>query len=355
MSETLSAVGAGAAVQARACIGGLVYSLRLAIAGNPNCGKTTVFNALTGAHQHVGNYSGVTVEKKEGYIRYEGQEVILVDLPGAYSLSAYSQEEIVARDVLLDGTVQAVINVVDAGILERGLLLTVQLREMGLPVVIACNMMDEAEAAGICIDFSRLEAMLGVRAVPTVGTTGKGLREALAAARELVRQKERSDGPEAPQPAARALYLGYGPLLDPVLEGMEKRIGQSRALAASAYAHCAPRWLALTLLQDDAAATATVRAADPDAAADLARMARQAQEELQRSGEDAESLIADGHSLFVRQTAAACVRKTGHRHRLGQAGPHPDPRRMGRAHHAGRALRHVSDYHRARRLPSGLA
>ena len=183
MSETLSAVGAGAAVQARACIGGLVYSLRLAIAGNPNCGKTTVFNALTGAHQHVGNYSGVTVEKKEGYIRYEGQEVILVDLPGAYSLSAYSQEEIVARDVLLDGTVQAVINVVDAGILERGLLLTVQLREMGLPVVIACNMMDEAEAAGICIDFSRLEAMLGVRAVPTVGTTGKGLREALAAAR----------------------------------------------------------------------------------------------------------------------------------------------------------------------------
>lgn len=176
MSETLSAVGAGAAVQARACIGGLVYSLRLAIAGNPNCGKTTVFNALTGAHQHVGNYSGVTVEKKEGYIRYEGQEVILVDLPGAYSLSAYSQEEIVARDVLLDGTVQAVINVVDAGILERGLLLTVQLREMGLPVVIACNMMDEAEAAGICIDFSRLEAMLGVRAVPTVGTTGKGLR-----------------------------------------------------------------------------------------------------------------------------------------------------------------------------------
>ena len=317
MSETLSAVGAGAAVQARACIGGLVYSLRLAIAGNPNCGKTTVFNALTGAHQHVGNYSGVTVEKKEGYIRYEGQEVILVDLPGAYSLSAYSQEEIVARDVLLDGTVQAVINVVDAGILERGLLLTVQLREMGLPVVIACNMMDEAEAAGICIDFSRLEAMLGVRAVPTVGTTGKGLREALAAARELVRQKERSDGPEAPQPAARALYLGYGSLLDPVLEGMEKRIGQSRALAASAYAHCAPRWLALTLLQDDAAATATVRAADPDAAADLARMARQAQEELQRSGEDAESLIADGHSLFVRQTAAACVRKTGHRHRLG--------------------------------------
>ena len=197
MSETLSAVGAGAAVQARACIGGLVYSLRLAIAGNPNCGKTTVFNALTGAHQHVGNYSGVTVEKKEGYIRYEGQEVILVDLPGAYSLSAYSQEEIVASDVLLDGTVQAVINVVDAGILERGLLLTVQLREMGLPVVIACNMMDEAEAAGICIDFSRLEAMLGVRAVPTVGTTGKGLRASSKA------------GPWPPRPTPTAPPAGW--------------------------------------------------------------------------------------------------------------------------------------------------
>ena len=156
MPESLSATAVMRGGHARTLIGGLAYSLRLAIAGNPNCGKTTVFNALTGAHQYVGNYSGVTVEKKEGFIRHEGQEIILVDLPGAYSLSAYSQEEVVARNVLLGGSVQAVINVVDAGILERGLLLTAQLREMGLPVVIACNMMDEAHAAGISIDFFRL-------------------------------------------------------------------------------------------------------------------------------------------------------------------------------------------------------
>ena len=184
MPESLSATVGARGGNARTLIGGLAYSLRLAIAGNPNCGKTTVFNALTGAHQHVGNYSGVTVEKKEGFIRHEGQEIILVDLPGAYSLSAYSQEEVVARNVLLGGAVQAVINVVDAGILERGLLLTAQLREMGLPVVIACNMMDEARAAGISIDFLRLSECMGAIAVPTVGTSGNGLREALSAARQ---------------------------------------------------------------------------------------------------------------------------------------------------------------------------
>jgi ferrous iron transport protein B len=226
----------------------------------------------------------------------------------------------VARDVLLDGTVQAVINVVDAGVLERGLLLTVQLREMCLPVVIACNMMDEAAAAGIRIDFPRLEAMLGVRAAPTVGTTGQGLREALTAAREMVRQAEQTAPPSAPsgpQPTGgRALRLSYGPLLDPVLERMEQRLAQSRAMAASPYAHCAPRWLALHLLQDDAAAAAAVRAADPTLAEDLGQTIREARAELQRRGEDAEGIIADGHSLFVRRVAAACVQKTGNRHRL---------------------------------------
>ena len=272
MPESLSATAVMRSGHARTLIGGLAYSLRLAIAGNPNCGKTTVFNALTGAHQHVGNYSGVTVEKKEGFIRHEGQEIILVDLPGAYSLSAYSQEEVVARNVLLGGSVQAVINVVDAGILERGLLLTAQLREMGLPVVIACNMMDEAHAAGISIDFLRLSECMGASAVPTVGTAGNGLREALSAARQaaLDSPPQDSSSSQAGQPARQghALRISYGPLLDPILETMEKRIAASPGMAASPYGHCAPRWLALNLLQDDAEAIAALQKADADLAAD---------------------------------------------------------------------------------------
>lgn len=325
MPESLSATVGVRCGNARTLIGGLAYSLRLAIAGNPNCGKTTVFNALTGAHQHVGNYSGVTVEKKEGFIRHEGQEIILVDLPGAYSLSAYSQEEVVARNVLLGGAVQAVINVVDAGILERGLLLTAQLREMGLPVVIACNMMDEARAAGISIDFLRLSELMGAVAVPTIGTSGNGLREALSAARQAALDAENvSLQPASPAALSSdglgsALRISYGPLLDPILETMEKRIAASRGVAASPYAHCAPRWLALSLLQYDAEAVATLQAADADLAADMAQVCRFVQDELGSIGRDVEGLIADGHSAFVRKIAAACVVKTGERHRLSHS------------------------------------
>ena len=325
MPESLSATAVMRGGNARTLIGGLAYSLRLAIAGNPNCGKTTVFNSLTGAHQHVGNYSGVTVEKKEGFIRHEGQEIILVDLPGAYSLSAYSQEEVVARNVLLDGSVQAVINVVDAGILERGLLLTAQLREMGLPVVIACNMMDEAHAAGISIDFLRLSEFMGATAVPTVGTAGNGLREALSAARQAAQdappQSSQQNQGANPLQAdhGTALRIGYGPLLDPILETMERRIADSPGINASPYGHCAPRWLALNLLQDDAEAIAALKRADADLAADMAQVCSFVQDELRSIGRDAEGIIADGHSNFVRQVAAACIVKTGDRHRLSHS------------------------------------
>ena len=322
MPESFSETAELRGGNARTLIGGLAYSLRLAIAGNPNCGKTTVFNALTGAHQHVGNYSGVTVEKKEGFIRHEGQEIILVDLPGAYSLSAYSQEEVVARNVLLGGAVQAVINVVDAGILERGLLLTAQLREMGLPVVIACNMMDEARAAGISIDFLRLSELMGASALPTVSTAGNGLREALSAARQAALDAPANgattqgadDAP--PFGGGQALRISYGPLLDPILETMEHRIAASPGLAASPYGHCAPRWLALNLLQDDDEAIAALQKADPNLAADMAQVCRFVQDELRSIGRDTEGIIADGHSGFVRQIAAACIVKTGDRHRL---------------------------------------
>ena len=137
-------------------------ALRIALAGNPNCGKTTVFNAYTGARQHVGNYPGVTVDRKEGHVRHGNADITLVDLPGTYSLTAYSMEELVARAELGSGDVQAVINVVDASALERSLYLTLQLLELGKPVVMALNMMDIVEKNGDKIDAALLESRLGV-------------------------------------------------------------------------------------------------------------------------------------------------------------------------------------------------
>ena len=138
--------------------------VRIALAGNPNCGKTTAFNEYTGTHQHVGNYPGVTVDKKEGYVSIDGVEVLMVDLPGTYSLTAYSQEEILTRAVLAPEKAEekpmAVVDLVDTSALERNLFLTVQIMEMGLPVVLACNMMDEARKAGIQVNTKELGKQL---------------------------------------------------------------------------------------------------------------------------------------------------------------------------------------------------
>ena len=138
----------------------------VALAGNPNSGKTTAFNEYTGARQHVGNYPGITVEKKEGYARLDGRDIHIVDLPGTYSLTAYTQEEVVARSVLADDRPDVVIDVVNAGALERNLYLAVQIMEMGAPVAIGLNMMDEARKQAISNARRRAElyaAAAGVR------------------------------------------------------------------------------------------------------------------------------------------------------------------------------------------------
>ncbi len=154
----------------------------IALAGNPNAGKTTLFNALTGSRQHVGNYPGITVEKKEGYVETPAGLTRVVDLPGTYSLTAYSQEELVARDFLINERPQGVINVLDATSLERNLYLTVQFLEIGIPVTVALNMVDALEAKGMRIDSDRLAGLTNVPVVRTVARSGKGVREALTAA-----------------------------------------------------------------------------------------------------------------------------------------------------------------------------
>ncbi len=154
-----------------------------ALAGNPNCGKTTLFNELTGSKQHVGNWPGVTVEKKEGNYKKD-KNINIVDLPGTYSLSPYSAEEEIARDYIVNSKPNVVVNIVDATSIERNLYLTMQIAQTGTPMVVALNMMDEVESMGIDIKTDKLSEMLGVPVVPIVARSGKGLEKLMAVTKE---------------------------------------------------------------------------------------------------------------------------------------------------------------------------
>ncbi|MDU4416579.1 MAG: ferrous iron transport protein B, partial [Veillonella parvula] len=155
--------------------------IRIALAGNPNCGKTTMFNNITGAKQHVGNYAGVTVEKKEGYTKFDGHELLFIDLPGTYSLTARSLDELVARNVIVNDNPDVIVNVLDASNLERNLYLAAQLVELEKPMVIALNMADVAEDMGIKYDLKKMAEMTGATIVSTVGRTNIGTKELLEA------------------------------------------------------------------------------------------------------------------------------------------------------------------------------
>ena len=158
------------------------------LAGNPNCGKTTIFNNLTGARQHVGNYPGVTVERREGSRLFAGKELMIVDLPGTYSLHARSMDELIARNVVINEQPDVLINILDAANLERNLYLAVQLLELESPMVLGLNMMDMIKQAGEEIDLTLLQEKMGIPVVPLIGNRRKGaeelLQEVVAAAEE---------------------------------------------------------------------------------------------------------------------------------------------------------------------------
>ncbi len=210
--------------------------MTIALAGNPNSGKTTLFNALTGARQHVGNYPGVTVEKKEGRWVSGTREFHVVDLPGTYSLSAYSLEEVVARDFIVNEKPAMIVNIVDASNLERNLYLTLQFMEMGANVCIALNMMDVAKKRGIFIDIDKLASLTGLPVVPMVARTGKGTDH-------LARTVATHAG-SRPEP----LKISYGRDIDVVLDDMETRIRSDHFLTD----RYLPRWVALKYLENDA-------------------------------------------------------------------------------------------------------
>jgi len=156
-------------------------SLRVALAGNPNAGKSTIFNAMTGSHQHVGNWPGKTVEKKVGKFKHDDFEIEVVDLPGTYSLTAYSPEEVIARDYIINEKPDLVVTVVDAANLERNLYLTVQVLELDVPVVVALNMADVAKTRGLSIDIDMLSQGLSSPVIQTVARKSDGINQLIDA------------------------------------------------------------------------------------------------------------------------------------------------------------------------------
>ena len=216
--------------------------IKIALAGNPNCGKTTIFNNITGAKQHVGNYPGVTVEKKEGHRTFNGKDLLFVDLPGTYSLTARSLDEVVARNVIINEKPDIIVNVLDASNLERNLYLAAQLVELGRPMVIALNMMDIADRMGIKIDFKKLGQQLGAVVVPLVGSKNIGTKELLDAisgtqTKDLVNAK-----------------VDYGPDVEPSIANLTDAIEKMGIIKYPV------RWLAVKLLENDSDAVEKVRA-----------------------------------------------------------------------------------------------
>lgn len=210
----------------------------VALAGNPNAGKTTLFNAITGARQHVGNWPGVTVEKKEGTVKHQGRELHVVDLPGTYSLTAYSLEEIIARNFIVESAPDVVVNVVDASNLERNLYLSVQLLAMGVKVVMALNMIDVAEGRHIRIDIRSLSELFGIPIVPTNGKKGQGIRELLDA---VVVEADRQG------PIDGHRNVNYGTEVEEELTKIEEKLDSANIRIIGP----TTRWLAVKLLEND--------------------------------------------------------------------------------------------------------
>jgi len=258
--------------------------LKVALAGNPNSGKTTLFNTITGAHHKVGNYPGVTVERREGSRTRGTREYRFVDLPGIYSLTAYSMDEVVARDFLLDEKPDVIVDVLDSTNLERHLYLCLQFQELGIPVVGALNMSDEAEAKGITVDDKILSTVLGLPMVKTVGPKGSGVDELLDAIDAIVDGRLVSDR-----------FIQYGDEVESRLTELDSLIRADEAFAS----RFPSRWLAVKLLEKDANAMDRLRAHTQAGAIQVAALAATAWLE-KHYGKDAEIVVSEQRYGYIR-------------------------------------------------------
>lgn len=258
-------------------------TVTVALAGNPNVGKSTIFNALTGSRQHVGNWPGKTVEKKEGTLKIGENDILVVDLPGTYSLTAYSVEEIITRDFIINEQPTAVITVVDASNLERNLYLVAQLIELELPVIVVLNMTDIASSRGLRIDSEKLSLELGgIPVIEAVSNRNMGLEELKRAIVQI-----------SQNPPTAVVQPHYDGVLQAEITALEAQIVEHPSLARSYY----PNWLATKLLEDDPAVIDIVGA---NGSSELLTFAQAAQVRIEEAtGEDAEILIADQRYNFI--------------------------------------------------------
>ena len=261
--------------------------LKVGICGNPNSGKTCIFNDITGSRQHVGNWPGVTVEKKEGRSRFKDYELDVIDLPGTDSLTAFSMEEIIARDYIIKEKPDVVINVIDSTNLERNLYLTTQLIELGARVVVALNMSDEAAHKGIFIDKEKLAQLLGMPVVATVGNRGESIQELL---KEIVAVSK------AEEPLSRHIHINYGTEVEEEIGKIQERIRKDERLAK----RYSTRWLSVKLLEHDKQITEEVTRVSDDKYGIVSQASKSHAHIEKILDDESETILADARYGFIK-------------------------------------------------------
>jgi ferrous iron transport protein B len=271
------------------------HEIDVCFVGNPNCGKTSIFNDASGAHERVGNYSGVTVDAKRSTFKLDGYKFNVVDLPGTYSLTTYTPEELYVRKYIIEQHPSILINVVDASNLERNLYLTTQLIDMDVPVIMALNMYDELRASGNELDIDQLGRMLGVPIVPTVGRTGEGVKELF---REIIAIHE------GRQAVARHIHVNHGTTLEKHIEQVERVIREN----PEPHFNYSARFLAIKMLENDRQITEVCRQfPNFTAIQEACRLSRESvRKEL---GEDIENTITDAKYGFIQGALRECFKK----------------------------------------------
>ncbi|WP_130829853.1 ferrous iron transport protein B [Prevotella rectalis] len=276
------------------------HIINVALVGNPNCGKTSLFNFISGAHERVGNYSGVTVDAKYGYADFEDYHFEIVDLPGTYSLSAYSPEELYVRKQLTEKTPDIVINILDASNLERNLYLTTQLIDMHIPMVCALNMYDEAQKRGDNIDYKRIGELFGVPMVPTVFRSGDGVKQLF----HVVIQNY--EGRKGDFPAFRHLHINHGHEIEHGIADIQEHLKRELDIRQK----YSTRYLAIKLLENDSE-TEQLVAQFPDAGEIIRHRDEAARRVKEETGKDSETAIMDAKYGFINGALAEAGYTTG--------------------------------------------